>query len=251
MKRVLKMLVGILLSLFLAIGIAAYSIFGGLGANVATDLPKGLGWITLDSHVAIDFISLGGGKWAMIDAGNDPSGERLLAAMRTNGVKIEDVVAILLTHGHPDHIAGIPLFPAAAVYGGAPEVPYAAGKIAFEGPLPRVMGPISPGVLIGNPVNDGDVIPLGNRTFTAYLIPGHTHGSVAWLVEGVLFIGDSASATADATLIGAPWIFSDSTEANRKSLGLLAERLRNVPVTTIVTSHSGMISGDALVEWRP
>lgn len=246
MKRLLKVVAGILFSFVLLLGIAGYRTFGGLGANIAGDLPNGLGWITLDGYVAVDFISLGGGKWAMIDAGNDASGTAILDALRDHNAKPDDIVAIFVTHGHPDHIAAGPHFPRAAVYGGAPEVPYAAGEIAFDGPLPHAMGPISPGIRIDHPVSDGDQIVLGDRMFTGYLIPGHTHGSVAWLVDGVLFVGDSASATSDGKLVGPPWIFSDSLEENRQSMAKLADRLRNVPVSTVVTSHSGIVSGEAL-----
>jgi glyoxylase-like metal-dependent hydrolase (beta-lactamase superfamily II) len=78
-----------------------------------------------------------------------------------------------------------------------------------------------------------------------YAVPGHTAGSAAYLVNGVLFVGDSANVASDGSLIGSPWIFSDSQAGNRASLVRLEQRLAMdaVGVTTIVPSHSGTAEG--------
>jgi glyoxylase-like metal-dependent hydrolase (beta-lactamase superfamily II) len=78
-----------------------------------------------------------------------------------------------------------------------------------------------------------------------YAVPGHTAGSAAYLVNGALFIGDSADIASDGRLQGSPWIFSDSQPENRESLVRLEQRLVSdgAKVHVIVPSHSGTASG--------
>lgn len=54
-----------------------------------------------------------------------------------------------------------------------------------------------PGYAVPRPLQDGEVIDLGGRTFRVLLIPGHTYGSIALLEQetGVLVSGDSVSDT--------------------------------------------------------
>lgn len=78
-----------------------------------------------------------------------------------------------------------------------------------------------------------------------FAVPGHTAGSAAYLINGVLFVGDSADVSSDGEILGARWIFSDSQEQNRASLRRLAERLaqERVNVLAIVPAHSGAVEG--------
>ena len=74
-------------------------------------------------------------------------------------------------------------------------------------------------------------------------MPGHTAGSAAYLVNNVLFVGDSADVTSGGVLQGSPWLFSDSQAQNRASLAALAARLKKegVTVKAIVPAHSGAL----------
>jgi glyoxylase-like metal-dependent hydrolase (beta-lactamase superfamily II) len=76
-------------------------------------------------------------------------------------------------------------------------------------------------------------------------VPGHTAGSAAYLVNGALFIGDSADIASDGRMQGSPWIFSDSQDDNRASLIRLEQRLvsEGASVKVIVPSQSGTASG--------
>jgi len=59
--------------------------------------------------------------------------------------------------------------------------------------------------------------------------------SAAYLVDDVLFMRDAADTRGDGTVIGAPWVFSDSQPQDRSSLVALDEQLTrdNVPVKVI------------------
>lgn len=250
MVRVLKILaavVGLLVALLG--GLMAYT-FAGLAANTAEAWP-GVGFSILDGYVSIGVLELGDGTVALIDAGNDAEGKALIAGLEAHGHKLSDVTAVLLTHGHSDHTSGLALLPNARVFAMIEEKPYVEGKQAFDGPLPSLMGAEAHG-RVTHAVTDGAKITLGQRQLQGFLVPGHTHGSAAWLVDGVLFLGDTASLTSSGDLVGAPWIFSDDQAENGASIAALAKRVADLPVTRLVTSHSGGVAGvGALAAFRP
>jgi glyoxylase-like metal-dependent hydrolase (beta-lactamase superfamily II) len=124
------------------------------------------------------------------------------------------------------------------------EVPLIEGREGSTGPLLRLM-PVSPtGVSVARALADGETVTLGETTVRVFAIPGHTPGSAAYLVNGVLFVGDSADATSEGGLQGSAWIFSDSQEANLASLSRLESRLRQdgMTVTAIAPAHSGLLN---------
>lgn len=250
MVRVLKIVaaaVGLLVAL--AGGLMAYT-FAGLASNTPEEWP-GLGFSIVDGYVNVGVLELGDGTVALIDAGNDVEGKALIAGLEAHGHKLADVTAVLLTHGHPDHTSGLALLSNARVFAMIEEKPYVDGKQSFDGPLPSVMGPQTHGK-VTHPVTDGAKITLGQRQLQGFLVPGHTHGSAAWLVDGTLFLGDTASLTTSGQLVGAPWIFSDDQAENRASIAALARRVAELPVTRLVTSHSGSADGvGALAAFRP
>lgn len=120
----------------------------------------------------------------VIDPGYEP--ETILAKIRALGLTVE---AILLTHGHFDHVGG-----AAAIVKSTgcalwmSEGDYALRKnpiTAFFYPLanqdlPQIHFYQSP-----------DELPLGGLTFTVYATPGHTRGSECLVCGDAMFTGDT------------------------------------------------------------
>ena len=73
-----------------------------------------------------------------------------------------------------------------------------------------------------HPLDDGESFMVGNLQVTAYAVPGHTEGSAAYLVDGVLFVGDSLQIKSNQQIIGPSVIFSTDRaqgEASLKHLG--------------------------------
>ncbi len=122
---------------------------------------------------------VGEGEVAVIDPGPDDARHlrNLLAA--TEG---EKVGAILVTHGHADHIGLVAKFARAS---GAPVL--GAGP-----PHPQSRMSYAPDQALG----DGEVFKAGGHAFTALATPGHAPDHLCFILEGadILFSGDHVMA---------------------------------------------------------
>lgn len=245
LKRALK-IVGIVLAVLIAIPAIALGVtFAGTSDIEDARELAGVARIVKDGYVLASVLDLGGGKVALVDAGNDKEGKALLAELTRRGVGPEAVEAILLTHGHPDHTAGCHLFPAAKIYALDVEVALVEGSVAARGPLPRMIGAKATGIKVTRGLKDGETLTLGARSVRVFAVPGHTAGSAAYLVDGVLFVGDSATGGTDGKLHGAPWLFSDDRAQNIASMRGLGGKLEaeGAAVKFIVPAHSAVLEG--------
>ena len=121
----------------------------------------------------------------VIDPGAEP--DRICAAAEKHGWKI---TAILLTHGHYDHIGSVNEVAAhfgCKIVGAAKEMP------VFTDPALNcsqfVGGPIivHPGIL----VSEGDKVTVGDMEFDVMETPGHTVGSICFIGKDIIFSGDT------------------------------------------------------------
>lgn len=112
-----------------------------------------------------------GGKGVLID-GNDDL-EPLLKRAESEGVEITH---ILVTHPHPDHVAG--LAAAREQLGGVPMVAHAEAAAEMTDEVTQTIG-------------DGETLSTGGLEIEAISTPGHAAGHVALLVNGTdLFTAD-------------------------------------------------------------
>ena len=122
----------------------------------------------------------------LIDAGTRP--EAVLEHLEKNGLEL---VAILLTHGHPDHLLGLK------------EIADATGAPSYMHPEDAQLLEYIPPMLLNMmgldklelpeeflPLEDGQKLELAGLEFEVMHTPGHSAGSVCFLVGGVLFAGD-------------------------------------------------------------
>ena len=248
MKRLLKIF-GILLAVvILGVGTLLAATFMGRAAVVDGQEFGGIR-IIADGFSSVGIVPLGGGQVALIDAGQDADATALMTELARQQLGPEDVTAIFVTHGHQDHTGGIARFPNAQVMALEAEVPLIEGREGSRGPLTRLFPVRETGIMVTRPLAGGDAVTLGDTVVRVYAVPGHTAGSAAYLVNGVLFVGDSADIASDGSLLGAPWIFSDDQAQNRASLVTLQQGLMadGATVLAIVPAHSGAVRGmDAL-----
>ncbi len=200
-----------------------------------------------DGYVATFMVPTGDGSLALIDCGNDASGKALLAELERRKLPRDAVKAIFVTHGHPDHIKGCPLFPAAQIYALETERGVIEGREKTHGPVTKLFPARDLGVRVTRALKDGETVAVGPLQVTVFAVPGHTRGSAAYLAGGVLYLGDSADAKKDGTLVGSKYWFSDDKEQNQASLHALATRLasRADEIKTLAFAHTGVLPGFA------
>jgi glyoxylase-like metal-dependent hydrolase (beta-lactamase superfamily II) len=245
MKRFL-MIAGICVVVLVAgLGGLFWYLFGGLqGQNVGLAGTEPI----YDGFSTAFLLDAGNGAIVLIDAGNDTSGKSILAALQKRNATPDNVTAIFMTHAHPDHDAGIALFPKATVYAMKREIPVAQGKEEYGSQFSAMTGKVNPHPFeIGHPLDDGEKVTVGNLEVTAFAVPGHTEGSAAYLTQGVLYLGDAAMISSKQTIVGPSKAFSTNTDQGMASLKHLAEELqpRSGEVKLLATAHSGGLAGFA------
>ena len=127
----------------------------------------------------------GSAKCGIADPGDQ--GEQVAAWLKEQGLEPE---AVLLTHGHFDHILGIPGLRAAW-----PDLPVYCHPADFgTGEATSMFGQRFPTVSsFGDitPYHEGDVVTVAGVEVEVLETPGHTPGSVVLRAGDVLFTGDT------------------------------------------------------------
>jgi hydroxyacylglutathione hydrolase len=166
----------------------------------------------------------------VVDPGDDP--ERIIAAIREAGIK---VAAVLLTHGHIDHV------------GAAADVAQATGAKVHIHPGDREVLDMVPsqcrlfGVrvvqapTIDEELQDGAELDFGALKVSCIHTPGHSPGHTCFLfsdgVETVMTSGDLLFAGS----IGRTDLWGGNVSEMRASL----ERIQEIPPETVVYSGHG------------
>jgi glyoxylase-like metal-dependent hydrolase (beta-lactamase superfamily II) len=208
--------------------------------------------VVSDGFIAAYIVELDEGV-ALVDATFDETAAAILARLSALGYGAADVRVIFLTHGHGDHITGAMAFPDATIYALAADADLVAGERTAGNLFGRFREPRPTGITVDAVLGDHDEVIVGGTPVEVFALPGHTRGSAAYLVHGILFLGDAAAASSAGTLTNAPPIFSWDRELARQSLIELATELesRQGDVEAMAFGHQGFLPGiEALLEWR-
>ena len=131
-------------------------------------------------------------RCVVIDPGYEP--ERVLDEVTRLGKTVE---AVLLTHGHFDHVGGVRTL--------AAETDCQVYLCAQDLSMPPQMtaGPL----YYTDLYQEGDVLDLAGLKIRVIQTPGHTEGSVCLLVEDAMFSGDTlfAGSCGRTDLPGGSW----------------------------------------------
>ena len=153
----------------------------------------------------------------VIDPGYTP--EKVLSEVNALGLTVE---AILLTHGHFDHVGGVREIAAETgcdVYLCADELTMPPQMTAGQLYYTKTYG-------------EGDTLHLAGLTISVIRTPGHTPGSVCLLIGDAMFSGD--------TLFAGSCGRTDFPGGSLKELtGTIKKNLFSLPDSTVVLSGHG------------
>ena len=193
--------------------------------------------------------SPGSSNWVLIDAGMPGSANKIRsAAERRFGSRVSPL-AIILTHGHFDHIGALGTLLEhwdCPVYAHELELPYLTGKSSYPPPDPTVGGgamawlssiypkkPIDLGSRVHRLSPDGQIAHLQDWKWLP--TPGHTAGHVSLYREAdrTLIAGDAfvtvraesmlANITLTPEVHGPPAYFTSDWQASQASVEMLAD----------------------------
>ena len=158
----------------------------------------------------------------IVDAGAEP--EKILAEVR------QPVAAILITHGHADHVAAL-------------------DDVRRETPAPVYAHPdIDAEIGVYEPLSDGQELTIAGQTLRVIHTPGHEPGSVTFVVEnesrdqivGDLVLPGSVGRT---DLPGTSW--SDISDSVRRVMPLWTENTR------LYCGHGDVLRAHDEIETNP
>ena len=177
--------------------------------------------------------------YIVVDAGSDAD----KVAQTLNQVSIDalDVKYVLLTHSDYDHVASLNLFSNAQIFISEDELQMVNGQSkrnAFSSnTLPD--GIDKEGLTL---LADGQELKLGEHTVECIKTPGHTPGSMVYLLDGqYLFTGD-AFKVSDNTIDVHP--FTMDEEISKESILQLDSVLNRSQL--VLTAHYGYYQADTI-----
>lgn len=170
--------------------------------------------------------------YLLIDAGTNL--EKVSDSMDQLGIVPENVRYILLTHSDYDHVGALPLFPNAQIYMSEDETQMLDGttkrNTVSSNSLPD--GVDINGIVL---LADEETLTLGGYSIRCIKSPGHTFGSMSFLVnDEYLFTGD-AFRPKDIEWLAHPFTMDESTAI--ESIIRLREVAQNAHIT--FTAHYG------------
>lgn len=207
-------------------------------------------------------------EWVLVDAGLSKFTDKIIKAAEQRFGEASKPRAIILTHGHFDHIGALNELSHkwdVPIYAHQLELPYLTGKADYCPPDPSVGGgmmsilsPMYPhhGINLGDRVNalpsDGSIPFLKGWRYV--LTPGHTVGHISLFRDNdrVLIAGDAfttvkqesafAVLTQEEEVHGPPSYFTTDWEEAKKSV----KKLRDLEPSLVVSGHGIPLSGEKL-----
>jgi hydroxyacylglutathione hydrolase len=203
--------------------------------SIMTPVPTGMVadgvYAAKDSFINVYFVK-GDGGYVAFDAGNDA--ENLRHEMKKLEIEPSMVRAVFLTHTDNDHVAGLKVFIGAKVYIAKQE------EQMINGSRRRMFVFKNKSIPAYETMADGQDVNIAGISVRGVLTPGHTPGSMCYLVKGrQLFTGDTLSLKN-----GSVELFNDFFNMDSAMERTSFAKISSLPgVTHIFTAHYGF-TGD-------
>ncbi len=238
----LSVIAGAIIILFGAFALKLYSELKHM-----TPLPTGLvanGIYAIDDKSVNFYIIRDKDKLVAIDAGNDL--KNISKEMKKLNFDPEKISAVFLTHTDSDHITAMGLFRNAKIYiSGAEEQ-------MINNTTPRFWIFKNKPISVHEDLKDNSEITIGNLRIKCILTPGHTPGSMSYLLnEKYLFTGDTLSLK-DGHVDLFVHFFNMDDDMQRKSITMIKGLADTKDIRYILTAHHGYTDNvnKAFENWR-
>lgn len=229
----------VLLVIFIGYFIKARSIMKEMTTVETSEIVKNVFSIK-DTFVNLYLIK-NGEFYIAIDAGNDKG--NIQKELKKLNIDPDKIKAILLTHTDGDHVAGISLFKNAGIYFSRPEEQLLNGKKSRF-------------LIFGNKIDtdkyniieDQQIMNIDGIKIQAFLTPGHTPGSMCYLVnDTILFTGDALKLN-QGKIEKFYKLFNVDSEKAAQSIGKI---VRIPGVHYLFTAHNGYSDNfqNAIKDW--
>ena len=175
------------------------------------------------------FIIQDSAQYIVIDCAGYP--DIVEEQMKKLGINPNEVVAVFLTHTDADHAGALGLFDKSKLYMSKEEEQMINGKKSrsfwFNNSLSRTDYTL---------LDDRQTVQIGNLKIEGILVPGHTSGTMAYLInEKYLFTGDILSLK-DGKIVPIPAFFNTDHTQAVESMNII----RHIPTAEyIFTAHWG------------
>lgn len=200
----------------------------------------------------------------LVDAGGPGDMPALVEALAAHGMKVEDIALVVLTHGHSDHAglgAAIQRLGRAKVAAGVGDLPMLRrgdhGALTPTNLTARLLArfaidprfpPFEPDVVVQSEL---DLAPWGVAG-KAIVLPGHTPGSMAVLLDGDraivgdMMLGGYLGGAMRPHTAGRHYFHADEPRNDRNIEALLQRGVR-----TFHLGHGGPVSRESVIEAFP
>lgn len=197
-------------------------------ADESHEAIDGIFVIKNDTYINLHIVK-NGDKYIVIDTGVNP--EQVKNEMHRFGILPENVEAVFLTHTDYDHVGAVSLFKNAKVY-----LPFEEEQM-INGKTPRALffkkNKLKCEYIL---IKENETVNLSGLTVKGILTPGHTPGSMCYIVNNkYLFTGDVIHLKDNKAELPFKPFNMNSNEAE-KSIEKLAE-LKGI--SYIFTAHTG------------